>query len=245
MFHSRIEVTATRYHESTKCHQIIHFKWFILCYGNSISTCIFFLKLLLVRSVVSTPARPRSLPSGLSRPECRGAGGPADPSRARPQVFLKETQRQALQETLHREVVRKILLLQSWFRMVLERRHFLQTRRAAILIQVPGGPAGRGARVAGVTRTQPLNAPSTLRPAGGPTASAGHWRGRRRPCSSRPRGGATGSGQPTGARDRASSASRASAGGTYSARGEQDGTEHPPPNPPEHSTHSTLKRYLR
>ncbi|KAM6168714.1 unconventional myosin-IXb isoform 2-T2 [Erethizon dorsatum] len=50
-------------------------------------------------------------------------------------VFLKETERQALQETLHREVVRKILLLQSWFRMVLERRHFLQTRRAAVAIQ--------------------------------------------------------------------------------------------------------------
>ncbi|XP_045429536.1 unconventional myosin-IXb isoform X4 [Pipistrellus kuhlii] len=50
-------------------------------------------------------------------------------------VFLKETERQALQETLHREVVRKILLLQSWFRMVLERRHFLQMRRAAITIQ--------------------------------------------------------------------------------------------------------------
>ncbi|XP_037362005.2 unconventional myosin-IXb isoform X3 [Talpa occidentalis] len=50
-------------------------------------------------------------------------------------VFLKETERQALQETLHREVVRKILLLQSWFRMMLERRHFLQMRRAAVTIQ--------------------------------------------------------------------------------------------------------------
>ncbi|KAM7141929.1 unconventional myosin-IXb isoform 9-T9 [Molossus nigricans] len=50
-------------------------------------------------------------------------------------VFLKETERQALQETLHREVLRKILLLQSWFRMVLERRHFLQMRQAAITIQ--------------------------------------------------------------------------------------------------------------
>ncbi|XP_037674545.1 unconventional myosin-IXb isoform X3 [Choloepus didactylus] len=50
-------------------------------------------------------------------------------------VFLKETERQALQETLHREVVRKILFLQSWFRMVLERRHFLQMKRAAVLIQ--------------------------------------------------------------------------------------------------------------
>uniref|UniRef100_I3MKK2 Myosin IXB n=1 Tax=Ictidomys tridecemlineatus TaxID=43179 RepID=I3MKK2_ICTTR len=50
-------------------------------------------------------------------------------------VFLKETERQALQETLHQEVVRKILLLQSWFRMVLERRRFLQMKRAAITIQ--------------------------------------------------------------------------------------------------------------
>uniref|UniRef100_G3SAE2 Myosin IXB n=1 Tax=Gorilla gorilla gorilla TaxID=9595 RepID=G3SAE2_GORGO len=50
-------------------------------------------------------------------------------------VFLKETERQALQETLHREVVRKILLLQSWFRMVLERRHFLQMKRATVTIQ--------------------------------------------------------------------------------------------------------------
>uniref|UniRef100_A0A8C9ASP9 Myosin IXB n=1 Tax=Prolemur simus TaxID=1328070 RepID=A0A8C9ASP9_PROSS len=50
-------------------------------------------------------------------------------------VFLKETERQALQETLHREVVRKILLLQSWFRMALERRRFLQMKRAAVTIQ--------------------------------------------------------------------------------------------------------------
>uniref|UniRef100_A0A8D2IFB4 Myosin IXB n=1 Tax=Urocitellus parryii TaxID=9999 RepID=A0A8D2IFB4_UROPR len=50
-------------------------------------------------------------------------------------VFLKETERQALQETLHQEVVRKILLLQSWFRMVLERRRFLQMKRAAVTIQ--------------------------------------------------------------------------------------------------------------
>ena len=128
----------------------------------------------MLRSVVSTPARSRSLPSRLSRPEYRGAGGLADPSCARPQVFLKETERQALQETLHQEVVRKILLLQSWFRMVLERRHFLQMRQAAITIQVLRGPTGQVARLAGATHTQPLNAPSTLRPAGGPTASAGH-----------------------------------------------------------------------
>ncbi|XP_051034128.1 unconventional myosin-IXb isoform X3 [Phodopus roborovskii] len=50
-------------------------------------------------------------------------------------VFLKETERQALQERLHGEVLRRILLLQSWFRMVLERRHFLQMKHAALAIQ--------------------------------------------------------------------------------------------------------------
>lgn len=52
-----------------------------------------------------------------------------------PQVFLKETERQALQERLHGEVLRRILLLQSWFRMVLERRHFLLMKHAALAIQ--------------------------------------------------------------------------------------------------------------
>ncbi|KAL1773262.1 unconventional myosin-IXb isoform X3 [Sigmodon hispidus] len=50
-------------------------------------------------------------------------------------VFLKETERQALQERLHGEVLRRILLLQSWFRMVLERRHFVQMKHAALAIQ--------------------------------------------------------------------------------------------------------------
>nr|XP_021516299.1 unconventional myosin-IXb isoform X6 [Meriones unguiculatus] len=53
----------------------------------------------------------------------------------RTKVFLKETERQALQERLHGEVLRRILLLQSWFRMVLERRHFLQMKNAALAIQ--------------------------------------------------------------------------------------------------------------
>ncbi|XP_038628935.1 unconventional myosin-IXb isoform X7 [Tachyglossus aculeatus] len=50
-------------------------------------------------------------------------------------VFMKETERQKLQETLHKEVIRKIILLQSWVRVVLERRHFLQVKQAAITIQ--------------------------------------------------------------------------------------------------------------
>uniref|UniRef100_UPI00398EE374 unconventional myosin-IXb-like n=1 Tax=Pristiophorus japonicus TaxID=55135 RepID=UPI00398EE374 len=50
-------------------------------------------------------------------------------------VFMKETERQKLQDILHREVMRKILLLQTWFRAILERRRFLRMRQAAITIQ--------------------------------------------------------------------------------------------------------------
>uniref|UniRef100_A0A8C8S919 Myosin IXB n=1 Tax=Pelusios castaneus TaxID=367368 RepID=A0A8C8S919_9SAUR len=50
-------------------------------------------------------------------------------------VFMKEADRQMLQDTLHKEVVRKIVLLQSWLRMVLERRHFLRMRQAAVTLQ--------------------------------------------------------------------------------------------------------------
>ncbi|NXA23568.1 MYO9B protein, partial [Ibidorhyncha struthersii] len=50
-------------------------------------------------------------------------------------VFMKEAERQILQDTLHKEVIRKIILLQSWLRMILERRRFLRTRQAAIVLQ--------------------------------------------------------------------------------------------------------------
>nr|XP_020636705.1 LOW QUALITY PROTEIN: unconventional myosin-IXb [Pogona vitticeps] len=50
-------------------------------------------------------------------------------------VFMKEVARQVLQDTLHREVIRKIVLLQSWLRMGLERRRFLRTRQAARTLQ--------------------------------------------------------------------------------------------------------------
>ncbi|XP_059847340.1 si:zfos-588f8.1 isoform X2 [Hypanus sabinus] len=50
-------------------------------------------------------------------------------------VFMKESERQKLQDVLHREVMRKILLLQNWFRTVLERKRFLKMRRAVITIQ--------------------------------------------------------------------------------------------------------------
>ena len=53
-----------------------------------------------------------------------------------PQVYLKELERQQLQDTLHKDVMRKIIFLQLWFRARLERRYFLEMRQAAILIQV-------------------------------------------------------------------------------------------------------------
>uniref|UniRef100_A0A8D0L6U4 Myosin IXB n=1 Tax=Sphenodon punctatus TaxID=8508 RepID=A0A8D0L6U4_SPHPU len=54
-------------------------------------------------------------------------------------VFMKEAERQVLQDRLHKEVVRKIILLQSWLRMVLERRRFLRMQQAAITLQVRSG----------------------------------------------------------------------------------------------------------
>ncbi|XP_067329620.1 unconventional myosin-IXb isoform X1 [Anolis sagrei] len=50
-------------------------------------------------------------------------------------VFMKEAARQVLQDTLHKEVIRKIVVLQSWLRMVLERRRFLRMLQAALTLQ--------------------------------------------------------------------------------------------------------------
>ncbi|XP_060743517.1 unconventional myosin-IXAb isoform X2 [Tachysurus vachellii] len=50
-------------------------------------------------------------------------------------VFLREAQRQKLQNLLHQEVLRRIVALQRRFRALLERRHFTQQRRAARVIQ--------------------------------------------------------------------------------------------------------------
>ncbi|XP_043985328.1 unconventional myosin-IXb isoform X5 [Gambusia affinis] len=50
-------------------------------------------------------------------------------------VFLKELERQQLQDMRHREVMRKIIFLQRWFRAHLQRNEFVDMRRAAILIQ--------------------------------------------------------------------------------------------------------------
>ncbi|XP_066184743.1 unconventional myosin-IXa isoform X2 [Sylvia atricapilla] len=53
----------------------------------------------------------------------------------RTMVFMKERERQLLQDLLHQEVLRRITLLQRWFRSLLCRRQFLNLRHAAISIQ--------------------------------------------------------------------------------------------------------------
>ncbi|XP_058150418.1 unconventional myosin-IXa isoform X1 [Dasypus novemcinctus] len=50
-------------------------------------------------------------------------------------VFLKEQERQHLQDLLHQEVLHRIILLQRWFRVLLCRQHFLHLRQASIIIQ--------------------------------------------------------------------------------------------------------------
>ncbi|CAG5896503.1 unnamed protein product [Menidia menidia] len=50
-------------------------------------------------------------------------------------VFLKEKERQVLQNTLNKEVVQRIITLQRWFRSCLIRMHFLQKRDATKIIQ--------------------------------------------------------------------------------------------------------------
>ncbi|XP_070774290.1 unconventional myosin-IXb isoform X2 [Enoplosus armatus] len=51
------------------------------------------------------------------------------------QVFLKEKGRQLLQDTLNKEVMHYIIILQRWFRVCLIRLHFLQKRDATLIIQ--------------------------------------------------------------------------------------------------------------
>ncbi|XP_078141604.1 unconventional myosin-IXb isoform X7 [Centroberyx gerrardi] len=50
-------------------------------------------------------------------------------------VYLKELERQQLQDTLHKDVMQKIIFLQRWFRARLQRKEFLDMRKAASLIQ--------------------------------------------------------------------------------------------------------------
>uniref|UniRef100_A0A673LSY9 Unconventional myosin-IXb-like n=1 Tax=Sinocyclocheilus rhinocerous TaxID=307959 RepID=A0A673LSY9_9TELE len=54
----------------------------------------------------------------------------------RTKVFLKESERQILQEALHKEVMRSIIILQRWFRSCLMRKQYLREREGIITIQV-------------------------------------------------------------------------------------------------------------
>ncbi|TRY74110.1 hypothetical protein DNTS_026663, partial [Danionella cerebrum] len=60
-------------------------------------------------------------------------------------VYLKELERQKLQDILHKDVMCKIIFLQRWFRSKIERMEFVRMREAAILIQT----AWRGLRQRG------------------------------------------------------------------------------------------------
>ncbi|KAI3374768.1 hypothetical protein L3Q82_021326 [Scortum barcoo] len=51
------------------------------------------------------------------------------------QVFLKEKERQLLHDTLNKEVMRHIIILQRLFRSYLMKLHFLQKRDATVIIQ--------------------------------------------------------------------------------------------------------------
>uniref|UniRef100_A0A673JDN3 Unconventional myosin-IXb-like n=1 Tax=Sinocyclocheilus rhinocerous TaxID=307959 RepID=A0A673JDN3_9TELE len=53
----------------------------------------------------------------------------------RTKVFLKESERQILQEALHKEVMRRIIILQRWFRACLMRKQYLREREGIITIQ--------------------------------------------------------------------------------------------------------------
>uniref|UniRef100_A0A671RSH5 Unconventional myosin-IXb-like n=1 Tax=Sinocyclocheilus anshuiensis TaxID=1608454 RepID=A0A671RSH5_9TELE len=53
----------------------------------------------------------------------------------RTKVFLKESERQILQEALHKEVMRSIIILQRWFRACLMRKQYLREREGIITIQ--------------------------------------------------------------------------------------------------------------
>ncbi|XP_039538277.1 unconventional myosin-IXb isoform X3 [Pimephales promelas] len=53
----------------------------------------------------------------------------------RTKVYLKELERQKLQDILHKDVMHKIIFLQRWFRGKIERMDFIRMREAAIVIQ--------------------------------------------------------------------------------------------------------------
>lgn len=141
------------------------------------------------------------------------------------QVFMKEAERQMLQDTLHKEVIKKIVLLQSWLRMVLERRHFLRMRQAAITLQVCftwfSCELQFTTKNTYAAASDQWNLASRL--VGVPTILGGHWRGLMLPFTFSQHGEDTGWENPTISRGRESPLCRLLSGGTYSVRGKGKG----------------------
>lgn len=142
---------------------------------------------------------------------------------------MKEAERQILQDTLHKEVIRKIILLQSWLRMVLERRRFLRMRQAAIVLQVsenyqPYFPNKRTNKFCHVTlpplRQLCLTLETPLcRSAGAHAVSGWLCRGTTLPWRSRRPGGGTGSRNASCSSGGGFVSCRPWSGGTCSVRG--------------------------
>lgn len=148
---------------------------------------------------------------------------------------MKEAERQILQDTLHKEVIRKIILLQSWLRMVLERRRFLRMRQAAVVLQVSLGIANlifltnkqtnKLCHVTLSTLKQPSLTSETSLPrrAGAPAVSGWLCRGTTLPSRSRRPGGGTGSGNASCSTGGEFVSCRPWSGGTCSVRGKGEG----------------------
>ena len=51
-------------------------------------------------------------------------------------LFLRESVKLQLDHGLHQAILRRVVVIQRWFRTVSERRHFLRVRSAAVRIQV-------------------------------------------------------------------------------------------------------------
>ncbi|XP_027009366.2 unconventional myosin-IXb isoform X2 [Tachysurus fulvidraco] len=81
------------------------------------------------------PSRSSSLQQDIENLLCKITSDKNNWQIGKTKVFLKEMERLKLQETLHKEVMRRILLLQRWFRVCLARKQYLMKKRAIIIVQ--------------------------------------------------------------------------------------------------------------
>ncbi len=52
------------------------------------------------------------------------------------QVFLRETEKLLLDDMLHQHIMKRIVFMQRWMKMRLQREHFRRMRMASVVIQV-------------------------------------------------------------------------------------------------------------